>query len=198
MNRREFLMYSTAALFTALAGDGNASDASCKLDFNPYNSTGADSAPLPEITATVDVLVPADPEVPGDFKGSDYRADYVVAGSLGVAGQVLVVGLLNRYARSVAGRSFLACTEAQRLEALQQWVGDREEQAPLVRDLLTGLLSLSVIGTFEQKTPAEQQALFQSMGWYDPDDPGGTFRLPNEGYVDSFQFPAALKKGLRK
>lgn len=201
MNRREFLICSTAALFVSLAGDGNAADGSCKLDFNLFQgslSSGTDTAPLPEITAAVDVLVPPDPDVAGDFKGSDYGADHAVAAALGTAGQVLVVGILNSYARSVAGTSFLSCTDALRLEALQQWVQDREELAPLVRELLTGLLSLSMIGTFEQKTEAEQQTLFKSMGWYDPDDPSGTFRIPNEGYVDSFQFPVSLKKGLRK
>ncbi len=45
-----------------------------------------------------------------------------------------------------------------------------------------------MIGTFEDNAAAEQTALFTSMGWYDPDDPAGTFRLPNEGYVDSYHF----------
>ena len=74
---------------------------------------------------------------------------------------------------------------------------ERDAQQPLVRDLLTALLSLSMIGTFEENTADEQAKLFASMGWYDPRDPAGTFRLPNEGYVDSYLFPVYLKKGLR-
>ncbi len=105
--------------------------------------------------------------------------------------------LLNRYARTVAGKKFTACTAAQQLDAIKQWVGEREQQKPLLRDLLTAMLSLSMIGTFENNAPAEQTALFTSMGWYDPDDPAGTFRLPNEGYVDSYVFPVRLKKGVR-
>jgi hypothetical protein len=106
--------------------------------------------------------------------------------------------MLNRYARRVAGKKFTACTAGEQLDAIKQWVSEREAQQPLVRDLLTALLSLSMIGTFEDNAPAEQTAVFTSMGWYEPDDPAGTFRLPNEGYVDSCIFPVRLKKGLRK
>ena len=154
--------------------------------------------PWPAVTAAVDVLVPADPEIAGDFKGSDYGADKVLAAKLGFAGQAFLTILLNRYSRTVAGKKFTACTAAQQLDAIKQWVSEREKQQPLLRDMLTALLSLSMIGTFEDNTAAEQTALFTSMGWYDPYDPSGTFRLPNEGYVDSYIFPVRLREGVRK
>lgn len=201
MNRRDFIACSTAAFFSALVAD-SASGRELKLSCNMF----AGAAQAPEkgavrpwraVTAAVDVLVPADPGIPGDFKGSDYGADKVLAATLGFAGQAFLTMLLNRYARTVAGKKFTACTAAQQLDAIKQWVSERENQQPLLRDLLTALLSLSMIGTFENNTDAEQTALFASMGWYDPDDPAGTFRLPNEGYVDSYIFPVRLKKGVR-
>jgi hypothetical protein len=202
MNRRDFITCSTAAFFFALVAD-SASGRELKLSCNMF--AGAAQAPAkgrgrpwPAVTAAVDVLVPVDPEIEGDFKGSDYGADKVLATKLGFAGQAFLTMLLNRYARTVADKKFTACTAAQQLEAIKKWVSEREDQQPLLRDMLTAMLSLSMIGTFEDNTSAEQTALFTSMGWYDPDDPAGTFRLPNEGYVDSYTFPVRLKKGVRK
>ena len=202
MNRRDFITYSTAAFFSALVAD-LASGRELKLSCNMFEGAAQASTqdmvrPWPALTAAVDVLVPADPDIPGDFKGSDYGADKVVAAQLGMAGQVLLTVLLNGYARTVAGKKFTACTAVEQLEAIKKWVSQREKQQPLLRDVLTGLLSLSMIGTFEDNSPAQQATVFASMGWYDPDDPAGTFRLPNEGYVDSYIFPVRLKKGVRK
>jgi hypothetical protein len=202
MNRRDFITYSTAAFFSALVAD-SASGRELKLSCNMFAGAAQSSAkatvrPWPAVTAAVDVLVPADPDIEGDFKGSDYGADKVLAATLGFAGQAFLTMLLNRYARAVACKKFTACTAAQQLEAIMNWVSEREDQQPLLRDLLTAMLSLSMIGTFEDNTPAEQATIFASMGWYDPDDPAGTFRLPNEGYVDSYIFPVRLKKGVRK
>ncbi len=202
MNRRDFITYSTAAFFSALVAD-SAAGRELKLSCNMFAGAAQASAkgtvrPWPAVTAAVDVLVPVDPEIEGDFKGSDYGADKVLASTLGFAGQAFLTMLLNKYARTVAGKKFAACTAAQQLEAIKKWVSEREQQKPLLRDLLTAMLSLSMIGTFEDNTPAEQATIFASMGWYDPDDPAGTFRLPNEGYVDSYIFPVRLKKGVRK
>jgi hypothetical protein len=202
MNRRDFITYSTAAFFSALVAD-SAAGRELKLSCNMFAGAAQSPAkggvrPWPAVTAAVDVLVPADPEIEGDFKGSDYGADKVLASTLGFAGQAFLTMLLNQYARSVAGKKFTACTAGEQLEAIKKWVSGREQQKPLLRDLLTALLSLSMIGTFENNAPAEQTEVFTSMGWYDPDDPAGTFRLPNEGYVDSSIFPVCLKKGVRK
>ena len=201
MNRRDFILYSSAAFFTALVADA-AQGSNLKFSANMFAGASQASAktsgrPWPAVTAAVDVLVPADPDIPGDFKGSDYGADKVLAATLGFAGQAFLTILLNRYARTVARKKFTACTAEEQLNAIKQWVSQREAQLPLVRDLLTALLSLSMIGTFEDNTAEDQTAVFTSMGWYDPEDPSGTFRLPNEGYVDSYTFPVMLKKGVR-
>ncbi len=202
MNRRDFITYSTAAFFSALVAD-LASGRELTLPYNMFagsaqTATKGTVRPWKAVTAAVDVLVPADPEIDGDFKGSDYGADKVLADTLGFVGQAYLTILLNRYARGVAGKKFTACTAVQQLESIKKWVSEREKQQPLLRDVLTGLLSLSMIGTFEDNSPAQQATVFASMGWYDPDDPAGTFRLPNEGYVDSYIFPVRLKKGVRK
>ena len=202
MNRRDFITYSTAAFFSALVAD-TAAGRELKLSCNIFAGSAQATAkgavrPWPAVTAAVDVLVPADPEIEGDFTGSDYGADKVLAATLGFAGQAFLTLQLNGYARTVAGKKFTSCTAAQQLDAIKQWVSEREQQKPLLRDLLTAMLSLSMIGAFEDNTVADQTALFTSMGWFDPDDPAGTFRLPNEGYVDSSIFPVRLKKGVRK
>jgi len=201
MNRRDFITSSTAAFFTALVAD-SAAGRELKLSCNMFAGAAQASAKgspwtWPAVTAAVDVLVPADPDIPGDFKGSDYGADKVLAQTLGFLGQAFLTILLNSYARKVAGRRFTVCNAAQQLDAIKQWVGEREAQLPLLRDMLTALLSLSMIGTFEGNTAEDQTAVFTSMGWFDPEDPAGTFRLPNEGYVDSYIFPVRLKKGVR-
>lgn len=206
MNRRDFIISSTAAFFSTLVADA-AAGGSVKLSADLYAGSAKPSAqgaakgtvaPWPAVTAAVDVLVPADPDVPGDFKGSDYGADRVLADTLGFAGQAFLTLLLNRYSRRVAGRRFTACTATEQLAAVKAWVAEREAQQPLVRDLLTALMSLAMIGTFEDNTAEDQAVLFASMGWFDPEDPAGTFRLPNEGYVDSSTFPVSLKKGVRQ
>ncbi|GEM_PF-2582961 len=201
MNRRDFIRYSSAAFFSALVADA-AQESTLKISANIFEGAATSSAkgsvrPWAAITAAVDVLVPADPDIPGDFKGSDYGADKVLAESLGFAGQAFLTVLLNRYARAVARKKFTACSAGEQLDAIKKWVSEREGQLPLVRDMLTGMLSLSMIGTFEDNTAEDQTAVFTSMGWYDPEDPSGTFRLPNEGYVDSYTFPVMLKKGVR-
>lgn len=204
MDRRHFLLNSSIALSTALAA--------CKTQLpNALSNLGVEEIrtgqfggatfkdgpdPAPEITALVDVLVPADPDVPGDFKGSDYNADRVLSAFLDDMGQTMAVSLLNDYAQEVASANFVDCTAEQQLEALAQWIRDRDELDPLINDLLTGLITVSVIGTYEENTQEEQQVLFESMGWFDPEDPEGTFRIPCEGYADSFQFPARLRRGV--
>jgi hypothetical protein len=203
MNRREFLVASwTAALSSAfLASVGRLGRADAKAApgaLTPNPKTDGQAAPLPEITAVVDTLIPPDPDVPGDFKGSDYHGDYVLAANLGDTGQNVVVMMLNQYAQNAAGKDFIACTPDERLAALKAWIVDAASLDPLIQDMLTGVLTLSMIGTFERNPPEEQEKLFTSMGWYDPADPAGTFRVPNEGFVDSFQFPVHLKDGVRK
>ena len=202
MNRREFLATASATLLSALVADSIRAvpeeAAMGTSDWRPLSPMSKDGpAPQAEITAAVDVLVPADPDVAGDFKGSDYGADWIVARTLGTLGQMLAVFYLNKYARRAAGRKFLACDDAQRLAALKAWINDRDNLSSTVHDLLTGLLTMSMIGTFENDMPEKNDVLFASMGWYDPTDPSGTFHLPLEGYPDSFQFPQRLKKGMQ-
>ena len=155
-------------------------------------------APKAEVTAAVDVIVPADPEIPGDFKGSDFGGDWAVAAMMGDLGQIALVFYLNQYARKVNGKSFMACDETERLEAIKQWIREREEIEPLLAEMLIGLMSIGMIGTYEENDEAEEKRLFESMNWYDPDDPTGTFRIPCEGYPDSFIFPVTLKKGVKE
>ena len=202
MDRRNFLFTSTISLFAALSGLPKSAFPSELGEFENWKKGGDYTkdvvAPLDEITAAVDVLVPADPQIPGDFKGSDYHGDWVVASFLGNMGQFAAKMMLDKYARQVAGKKFLACTDEERLEAIKQWTRERDELSPTSAQLLTGVLTISMIGTYEDNTPEENLVLYESMGWYDPEDPAGTFRTPLEGYVDSYQFPAKLKKGLRK
>lgn len=200
MNRREFLISSCAAVLSmvlarslrAVGLDGVVG----KRVLTPQQD-GIDVIPLPEITAVVDILVPADPDIPGDFRGSDYHGDQVVANTLGDLGQAAVVYYLNEYAQGSAGKCFIDCTEEEQLEAIKAWVQERDSLEPLQKDMLFGLVTLAMVGTFEENSEEEQKTLFESMGWYDPEDPAGTFRVPNEGYPDSFQLPAKLKKGIR-
>jgi hypothetical protein len=201
MNRRQFLVTSGAALVSALVADSiRAFPEEMELaaaDWRPLSPFGKGPAPKPEITAAVDAIVPVDPEVPGDFKGSDYHADWIVAATLGDMGQAVAVVMLNKYARRVAGRKFMACDEGQRLAAIKAWLAERETLQPLIKEMLSGLLTISMVGTYENNTPEENDVLFAAMGWYDPNDPDGTFHLPLEGYPDSAIFPVGLKKGLR-
>ena len=202
MNRREFLATTSATLLSTLIADSiRALPEEAMMgaaDWRPLSPLGKDGpAPKPEITAAVDVLVPPDPDVPGAFKGSDYGADWVVARTLGTLGQTVAVFYLNKYARRAAGRKFIACDAGQRLDAIKAWINDRDTLQPMIHDLLTGVLTMSMIGTFENDYPERNDELFESMGWYDPADPSGTFHLPLEGYPDSFQFPQRLKKGMR-
>ncbi len=199
MKRRDFLLSSTAAFLGSLVSDPLIKEAVAAAtstgDLAVLITDGPD--PLPEITAAVDVLVPPDPEIPGDFKGSDYGGDRVVAAILTDIGQTVVVGRLNQYAKETASKGFLDCDAEERLEAIKAWVRKREELAGFDKEMLTGLLSMAVIGTYENNAEPERDELFKSMGWYDPKDRAGTFRLPNPGYVDCQLFPAALKKGVR-
>ena len=197
MKRRDFIATSGLAVLGALFLDGvvRADSPTPDPKANPKATGYAD--PLPEITAAVDVMVPADPDIPGDFKGSDYYGDRVLAAQLGEVGQAAVVGMLNQYAQETASKDFMACNDAERLEAIKAWVRVRATMGPMIKEMLTGLLTLSVIGTYEANPPEEQTKLFTAMGWFDPKDPAGTFRIPCEGYVDSYQFPAMLKDGVR-
>jgi hypothetical protein len=198
-SRRDFLVDSCLALFWGLLGGSRAAlaDPGVREVVGPFRLAGtrfkSDIVPVPEITAAVDVLVPADPDIPGDFTGSDYGADRVVAGFLGDLGQLAATAFLDRFAREVADKSFLDCTESERLEAIKVWIRERETVDPMFAEVLTGLLTLSLVGTYEGNSQAEQQTLFTAMGWFDPEDPTGTFRVPNEGYPDAHLLPVGLR-----
>ncbi len=193
MNRRNFILTSSAAFVSTLLSNH-------LLEIFGIDSGKALAAttPDPAITAAVNVMVPPDPLIPGDFKGSDYGGDVVLAETIG-AGQLLLVSQLDSYASKVTcnNASFVNCTPNQQLEAIKLWIMERDQISAVNRDLLSALLGVSMMGTFERNTPEQREVLFESMGWYDPNDPGGTFRIPCEGYVDSYQFPVALKKGLK-
>jgi hypothetical protein len=201
MDRRRFLFTSMASLFSAAAGVVPARSlfaAEGKADGDWAPLVDESVKPRREISAAVDVLVPADPEIPGDFKGTAYGGDKVVAAMLGDPGQILVVTQLNQYANKTASKPFIECSPEEQLAAIKQWISEREGMAPLMNELLIGFLSLSVIGTYENNPPEVQREIFEKMGWFDPKDAAGTFRIPNEGYVDVHVFPPALKKGVRK
>jgi hypothetical protein len=203
MDRRRFIGSAAGAMVAAFLSRSTAlSDVAGPFalqDWEPGDPRSKEGpAPEPEITALVDVMVPADPDIPNDFSGSDYDADWVVAASLGSAGQLVAVMMLNRYAKQVHGRRFLYCNPEQQMDAIKQWIIEREELAPLLSEMLSGLLTLSMIGTYEDNDEVDELELFESMGWYDPNDPTGTFRIPCEGYPDARAFPVMLKKGLQK
>ncbi len=207
MERRHFLLSSVSAFFsTLIAGNSEIMAEIGDWPNMPVSGPGdlgentrqGDIKVLPEITAAVDVIVPADPDIPGDFKGSDYGGDVAVAESLGTMGQTLVAMYLNDYANAVAGKDFTDCTEDEQLEAIKEWVRGRDTMPATKKDMMTGLLTIASIGTYENNTEEEQKVLFESMGWYDPQDPDGTFHIPCEGYPDSFIFPITSKKGLKK
>jgi len=77
---------------------------------------------------------------------------------------------------------FTSCTAAQQLAAIKQWISERDTISVTNRDLLSGLLSVSIFGTYERKTAAQRNVLFQKMGWYDPANPTTTFHIPCYGY----------------
>lgn len=195
MNRRNFLVTSAAALFSTLL-----SDSLLELIGSSRGKVWAATTPNAAVTAAVNVIVPADPNIPGDFKGSDYGADAIIAETLGDAGQTFLVTLLDSYASRVTcnNTTFIRLSPNQQLEAIRIWISERSSISATNRDLLSALLTISLIGTYERNTPEQRNVLFASMGWYDPNDPDGTFHLPCEGYPDSYQFPVSLKKGLRQ
>jgi len=196
MNRRQFLLLSGTTVFSALVAETLGIP---RFIFGEKGLALADTeiTPLAEITAVVDILVPSDPLIPGDFKGSDFWGDKVLAGVLGELGQATAAGILNNFSKQVnGGKRFMECTPDEQMLALKQWIIERETQSPLFSELLTGILTISVIGTYEIEDPDMRTEMFTSMGWYDPQDPSGTFRIPCEGYVDANKFPVRLKKGL--
>jgi hypothetical protein len=200
MNRRDFLKTSSATLFSALVVGAAGMPRLATMDENPLwmkrdPLTAADPAPLPEITAIVNIMVPADPLIPGDFKGSDYYGDWVLAATLGEAGQIMTVLILNNYAQKLHGKTFINCTADEQMDALKQWVQERETYPDEINQMLTGVLTISVVGTYEVEDPVLNREVFTLMGWFDPNDPDGTMRNPCSGYVDANIYPVRLKKG---
>lgn len=184
---------ATALLLTALPGRFGRYGAAFAGDGEDLWKVLEDGPePLPEITAAVDILVPADPEIPGDFKGSDYGGDLVLAAMVGDLGQIAIKSQLDIWSQAVNGIPFIDGDDDQRLEAIREWVRHRDELDALSKDLLSGLVSFAVLGTYENNPPDQREALYMSMGWFDPKDPSGTFRVPNSGYVDSHLFPVSL------
>ncbi|MDJ0764638.1 MAG: hypothetical protein QNJ97_16790 [Myxococcota bacterium] len=174
MDRRQFLVGSAAA-----------STALCLPNQEPlFAQEGMGVTPLRAITAAADTILPADPNVPGDFKASDYGADAAIAKKLGLLGQIAAVVLLDRYAYRVATKRFIYCSDEERLEAMQAWILEKDTLPTFEKDLLSGLLSMTAIGTWEQDSAEVRDFIYESMGWYDPADPLGSFRVPCEGYSD--------------
>ncbi len=201
MKRRDFLQGSTVSLLAAVLGGSAVTllerAAAAGTDAAGRAAGDTDVTPLPEITAAVDVMVPADPDVPGDFTGSQYGGDAQVARVLGQAGQSMAALQLNTFAQKTAGKTFMACTPDERIEAIRQWIRERDDLAPLLVQLLSGMVAVGVIGSYEPDDDDQRRDVFTRMGWYLPADPSGSARIPSEGYPDAANLPASLKKGVR-
>jgi hypothetical protein len=202
MKRREFLNASTVTLLSTLLGGTAVTALARKADGATDPATGhgggeTDPVPLPEITAAVDVMVPPDPDLPGDFKGSDYGGDLQVARVLGPAGQAMAAAQLNAFSQKTAGKRFVDGSPDEQIEAIRQWIRERDDLAPLLGQLLSGMVAVGVIGSYEPDDAAQRQEVFTRMGWFLPIDPSGSARIPSEGYPDAGNLPASLKKGVR-
>ena len=195
MKRRDFLQASTVTLLSTLLGGSAVTALDRAAAAATTDATGP--TPLPEITAAVNVMVPPDPEVPGDFKGSDYGGDAQVARVLGQAGQTMAAGQLNAFAQKTAGKRFVDATPDQQLEAIKEWIRERDDLAPLLGQLLSGMVAVGVIGSYEPDDAGQREEVFTRMGWFLPEDPSGTARIPCEGYPDAANLPVSLKKGVR-
>lgn len=173
MDRRQFFLTS-ATVSSAILLPKNPAQSSPRYALRPFRA----------ITAAVDTILPADPDIPGDYHASDYGADGVVAAKLGLLGQVFAVQLLNRYAKRTADKRFIQCSQSQRTEAIKAWILEKDTLPVFEKEILSGLLSMTSIGTFEQESAPVREQLYEFMGWYDPADPLGTFRIPCDGYRD--------------
>lgn len=138
--------------------------------------------PLPAITMMADAILPADPQIPNDFKATDYGADIYVAERLGYLGQLLAVIYLSVYSWKTSRKLFTACTPEEQTDALRAWMADREGLSPLIWDMMLGLYSFTLVGAFEGLPQDMQNELFESMRWYDPAEPRASFRIPCDGY----------------
>ena len=180
MNRRSFMLASLSSCLAPAVPKMVRAE-------SPGGLSGA--RPLPAITAVVDCIMPADPDVPGDFKGSDYGADRFVAERMGFWGQSYAAFLLNKYALQRKWKIFVLCSPADREEVFLHWARRRDELPAMERDVLEGLVALTLAGTFEGHPPEVQRPLYASMGWFDPRDPENTLQIPCEGYPKLAQFP---------
>lgn len=184
MHRRRFLAISSAA---ALGAANFFTKAVAETDAALYRTTrnimlAGSPKPMRAISLAVDTVLPADPLVQDDFAATDYQADVYVASKLGYLGQLAAIWNLNWYSLKTSARVFSLCNEQQRLSAIRAWIHDRDRIGRISRDLLSGLLSLSVAGTFEGKDQATRDTLYAKMGWYDATRPQATYHWPCDGY----------------
>lgn len=185
VQRRLFLALSSAGVL----GMTSPRSLRSEVEAGSYHSfhgvlTAGSPKPLTSITLAVDAVLPKDPLVSGDFAASDYGADAVVAAKLGVLGQGLLAWCLNYYALRSAKKLFVHCREDERCDAIRSWIRNRDNASRISRELLSGLLTLSVVGTFEGKPKEIRDDLYEKMGWYDPDRPGETYNIPCHGYAN--------------
>lgn len=176
MNRRSFLKVSSAGMLLGVTIKEKA-----YAGFMDILTTG-NPQPTRAITAAVDTVLPKDPEVEDDFQASDYGADRYLASQLGWMGQIAFVMYLNKYSRRVARKTFVNCSPEERTKAISTWVREKESCPKMEQELLVGLVSLTTIGTFEGLSAEDQAVLYAKMGWFDPEKPTETFRIPCDGY----------------
>jgi hypothetical protein len=180
MKRRSFLSASFAGVASKLVPARSSASA---VPAETVQVEADCKSPFRTITAAVDAILPADPDIPGDFKASDYGADYYIAQKVGFLGQLAMAFLLNVYAMRLYFKLFIHCDLAQRQHTLVYWAQRKDSLSPLEKDLLIGLVTMSCIGVFEQKTPDVQEEIYTSMGWYDPSSPEDSFWVPCDGYT---------------
>ena len=184
MHRRRFLALSSASVLGGVAMAHRLVAQGGEALYRGTRTVVMAGAPKPlrDITLAVDTILPADPLVADDFAASDWGADTYIAAKLGYLGQSLCVWYLNSYAFKTSRRLFSALDEEQRRQAIRAWILERKTLSRISSDLLSGLLSLTVVGTFEGKPREVRDQLYAKMGWFDPSRPTATYHIPCDGY----------------
>lgn len=186
MQRRRFLALTSASVVGGLVWANRLYASSGDAAYRTVRAAVTAGAPKPikDISLAVDTVLPADPLVAGDFTATAFGADVYLASKLGYLGQAMVSWNLNFYSMKTTRKLFAYAGAEGRLKAVRAWILDRDNISHLSKDLLSGLLSLSVVGTFEGKPKEVRDHLYEKMGWYDPKQPLSTYHIPCDGYAN--------------